>query len=81
MASDKALVAARVSQDTADVLEGAAYVRRVSMQKLLAPMLEKWAAQLVTDPQVHAAVAARKAVDGAESNVTRLRKSRPDSST
>lgn len=71
----KVLIAARVSRRTADTLEAAAYVRRTSMQKVLAPLLEEIAEQLATDPGVEAAVTAREEHDQrAGTQVRQIRK-------
>ena len=61
--SDKILVAARVSRETADILDAAAFVRRSSMQTLVAPFLADAASQLAKEADVATAMAARDAHD------------------
>jgi hypothetical protein len=63
MAKGDPLLAARVSHETADVLDAAAFVRRLNMQKLLGPAIERFAQELLADPHVQAALAARRDSD------------------
>jgi DNA topoisomerase IA len=63
MAKEDSLVAARVGRRVADVLEAAAFVRRLSMQRLLAPAIERFAQQLSEDPDVKTAINARTSAD------------------
>jgi hypothetical protein len=46
-----------------DRIEAAAFVRRTSMQGLLAPVLETFAESLDDDPAVQAAMRARQPID------------------
>jgi hypothetical protein len=54
-------IAVRVPPGELDVLEAAAFVREISLQKLVEPAVRELATMLGRDPAVAAAVAARKA--------------------
>jgi hypothetical protein len=57
------LIAARVPAGVADILDAAAFVRRQSMQKLVAPAVEALAQDLAKDPAVEAALKVRREAD------------------
>ncbi len=64
----------RINPDSLDFLEAAAFVRRFrGLQELLRPIVEQFAEGLAKDPEVHAAVRARRDRDArASSKVERL---------
>lgn len=63
MARSDPLAGARIPQDAFEVLEAAAYVRRLKMQALLAPVLQAFADDLRKDPAVRTAIRAREERD------------------
>lgn len=55
----------RVPADTYDVLEAAAFVKRMrGLQELLAPVVEQTAGELQRDEDVRGAIAARRHANG-----------------
>jgi hypothetical protein len=72
-----ALFGVRVPRAEADLLEAAAFVRRLSLQKLLEPVLTTYAASLRDDLSVQEALAARAKEDAAAAQeVTPIRRAR-----
>lgn len=69
---DAVLIAARVSAEVADVLDAAAFVRRLSMQGLLAPAIEEFARELEKDNHVASALRARRAADPPNAKVSSI---------
>jgi hypothetical protein len=63
MARHEKTAGARVSTDAFEAIEAAAFVRRETMQGLLRPLLESFAAELREDPIVKKALDARNDSD------------------
>jgi hypothetical protein len=69
MARNEKIAGARISDGAYDAIEAAAFVRRVTIQAVLRPVIEAFAAELRGDPAVQAALVARAGVD-ADSGAT-----------
>jgi len=63
MARDEPMAGARVGMSSYEVIEAVAFVRRTTMQGVLRPVLEAFAAQNRKDPAVRAALRARSQAD------------------
>ncbi len=79
MARSDPLAGARVPREKFEVLEAAAYVRRLSIQALLAPEIERFADVLSREPAVKTALEARRESDSRDAS--KVREIAPHSST